>query len=388
MYNISCDKKYNKYLNINNIDKRISNIINSNKNNIIYIKDIFDNSTFRYRTYNIIQALDKPKQYHINCFLVEELQLLISLLDKIDMVILQRCKWSFELENFIYILKDKKIRICYDMDDLIYNPKYVPDYLENIGYYDEIHIDIHFALAARYQRIASLCDCFLVTTKKLQEQIKSDFKKNAYIYKNFLNKEQEEIAEEIIKQKEHKKDDSKFYIGYFSGSNSHVRDLEVASDAIIQMIEKYDNVYFYIVGFMDLPKELKILKDKGRVIVHSFVTYQELEYLIGKVDVNIIPLQNNLFNECKSELKYFEASIVKTISIACNNSVYNRIIVDGKNGFLANQLEWFSKLEYIYLNKNNLNDIIENAREFSLKHYSNNNQLKELEELYTKMIEM
>ena len=303
------------------------------------------------------------------------------------MVILQRCKWTIELENFIYLLKDKKINICYDMDDLIYNPKYVPDYLENIGYYDELHIDVHFALAARYHRIASLCDCFLVTTKKLQEQIKNDFKKSTFIYKNFLNKEQEEIAREIIRQKEKNKDNSKFYIGYFSGSNSHVRDLETASDAIIQMINKYDDVYFYIVGYMDLPKQLKEFKKRGRIIEKPFVTYQELEYLVGEVDVNIIPLQKNLFNECKSELKYFEASIVNTISIACDNSVYSEIITDGKNGFLANQLEWFSKLEYVYLNKNNLNDIIKSARDYSIENYGNNNQLKELEELYTKMIE-
>ncbi|MBR3161775.1 MAG: glycosyltransferase [Bacilli bacterium] len=387
MYNISCNKKYNNFLEIDTLEKRIKNLTHSNKKNIIYIKDVFDNSTFRYRTYNVIQAMEKSEKYHINCFLVEELKLLIALLSKIDLIVLQRCKWSFALENFIYIAKEKKIKICYDMDDLIYDPKYVPDYLENIGYYDEINIDVHFSLAARYQRIASLCDQFLVTTKCLKEQIENDFKKPVFIYKNFLNNEQEEIASEIIKQKEIKKDDDKFYIGYFSGSNSHVRDLETASDAIIKMIEKYNDVYFYIVGYMDLPKKLIELKNKGRVIVNPFVTYQELEYLIGIVDVNIIPLQNNLFNECKSELKYFEASIVNTVSVACNNSVYNEIIKDGENGFLANELEWFTKLEYIYLNRDKLNGIIKNARNYSIEKYRNKNQLKGLEELYTKMIE-
>ena len=87
------------------------------------------------------------------------------------------------------------------MDDLIYDPKYVPNYLENIGYYDEINIDVHFALASRYKRIASFCDQFLVTTESLKKQMVYDFKKPVFIYKNFLNREQEQIAKEIVKKK-------------------------------------------------------------------------------------------------------------------------------------------------------------------------------------------
>ena len=62
-------------------------------------------------------------------------------------------------------------------------------------------------------------------------------------------------------------------------------------------------------------------------------------------------------------------------------------IKDGENGFLANELEWFTKLEYIYLNRDKLNGIIKNPRNYSIEKYRNKNQLKGLEELYTKMIE-
>ena len=45
----------------------------------------------------------------------------------------------------------------------------------------------------------------------------------------------------------------------------------------------------------------------------KFVPYQELQYKIGSVDLNVIPLQKHEFNNCKSELKYFEASIVDKV---------------------------------------------------------------------------
>ena len=388
MYNIKCLKKFVNYLDIPSVEDRLSQLQSSKKINIIYIKEVFDNSTFRYRTYNVIQAMENSDKYHINCFLESEIALVIPLLNKVSMIILQRCKWSFQLESFVNYVRSLGIKVCYDMDDLLYDIKYVPGYIENIGNYDEFNIDIHFAIAGRYHQIACLCDSFLVTTETLKKHVEKDFEKKAFLYYNFLNKEQESISDEIISYKNTVRDDSKFYIGYFSGSNSHVRDLAVIESSLLQLMNKYDNIYLYVVGYMKLSDELEELKDRGRVIVHPFVSYQELEYLIASVDVNVIPLQMNEFNECKSELKYFEASIVNTITVACNNSVYSKIIKDGKNGFLANDYEWYTKLENIYLNYDKMSSIIQNAREYCIEEYSYHNQQKKLEKLFDQMIEM
>ena len=60
-----------------------------------------------------------------------------------------------------------------------------------------------------------------------------------------------------------------------------------------------------------------------------------LQRLIAEVEINISPLQNNLFTNCKSELKYFEAAIAGTITVATPTYAFSRAIVDGENGFLA-----------------------------------------------------
>ena len=111
MYNLSCKQKYQSYLSVGSIEKRLSGLVSSKKKNIIYLKDIFDNSTFRYRTYNVMQAMEESTKYHVTCFLIEEIDFLIQNLEKISCVILQRCKWSFQLENFIYLLKQYKIKV-------------------------------------------------------------------------------------------------------------------------------------------------------------------------------------------------------------------------------------------------------------------------------------
>ena len=69
---------------------------------------------------------------------------------------------------------------------------------------------------------------------------------------------------------------------------------------------------------------------------------------IAEVDVNIVPLLVNQFTNCKSELKYFEAGIVGTITCASPSFTYQKAISHGVNGYLCNSDEWFDTLMKIY----------------------------------------
>ena len=251
MYNIKCDKTYKMNLNMPELSLRYSKIINSDKKNVAYIKDVFDNSTFRYRAYNVIQTMNSSDKYTVSAFLVREIYLLYDIIDKLDIVIFQRAKWSFEVEDFITVLKEKNKIVIYDMDDMIYNTSYVPDYLNSIGDYKEFTIDSFFSLSKRYELIINLCDGVIVTTEPLKNKIKNDLKKPVWILNNYLNQEQIKASELVIKQKKKYKDNSQFVIGYFSGSNSHKRDLEVAESGLVKLMNKYNNVYLKIVGFMN-----------------------------------------------------------------------------------------------------------------------------------------
>lgn len=386
LYNLECKKKFPKKLNIKDFSVRINDFNLTNKKKIIYIKEEFEATTFRYRAYNVMQALEKSVKYEASCFLVEELKIVSKLLDKIDLIILQRCKWSVELESFVKYAKSKNKKIIYDMDDLIYDTKYISDYISNIGDYTTLSTENLASMSGLYKMAMNLCDGFIASTEKLQEAMKKDFKKDVYLFHNFLNIEQQNISENIVAQKKHNKIDNKFIIGYFSGSGTHVRDLDIALDAIVNLMDKYNDVYFEIVGSMPISDKLSKFFNNKRLIIKPLVPYQKLQYLIGGVDLNIIPLQKNYFNSCKSELKYFEASIVNTLSLATDNDVYGKIITDNKNGFLTDEFNWFEKLEYIYLNSDKFDNITENARKDTLLKYGCYNQTKKLDELFDSII--
>ena len=69
-----------------------------------------------------------------------------------------------------------------------------------------------------------------------------------------------------------------------------------------------------------------------------------LQRLLGTVEFNLMPLQSNAFTDCKSELKYFEAASVGTLSIASPSFTYRRAIQDGKNGYLSKAHEWTASI--------------------------------------------
>lgn len=351
MYKVKCKKKYSLKLNIPSFSIRFNNLNKvSSKKNIIYIKEEFDNSTFRYRCYNFIEAMEKSKKYNLISFLSSEIPSLLKEIDKIDMIVLQRATWNNNVENLILLGKQKRIPIVYDIDDIIYKYDYIPDYLNNIGLSDDINnVRTYMGVSSGLELVAKQSDYFICTTNFLKEYLIKDFQKDCYVIPNFYNTEQEEESEYILNTREY--DDSKFIIGYFSGSPSHLNDFRVCKKEILKLLNKYDNVYLKIVGYMNLDKDMLNLYYKGKILIRPFCSFQELQYEVGEVDINISPLYDYYFNYAKSELKYFEAALVKVPSVVSNIGVYKEVINDGVNGCLCNQGNWFKTLEDLYLHK-------------------------------------
>ena len=57
-----------------------------------------------------------------------------------------------------------------------------------------------------------------------------------------------------------------------------------------------------------------------------------------------MPLQHNLFTNCKSELKYFEAAAIGTATIASPTFAFRHAIEDGVNGWLATAPYWEERI--------------------------------------------
>ena len=95
-----------------------------------------------------------------------------------------------------------------------------------------------------------------------------------------------------------------------------------------------------------------------------------LQRAIGDVEFNVVPLQDNEFANCKSELKYFEAAIVGTVTIATPTFTYRGAIDDGWNGYLATAQRWDDILRERVAEVDGVRAVAERAAADALERYA------------------
>lgn len=344
------------------------------KRAVLYIVENLEDAQFRYRVKNVVEALDGSNKWEAKWVLKSDI-------DKVDLgavdlvVVLRQTAKDKKVIDFINLVQAQKIKVLFDLDDLIFDYKDLPVLMKgtnskNIAYWMGYMWGI--------RRIAKKVDGFITTNEFLAGKLKRSFKKSCRVIPNSLNKEQLEVAEKCLNKKAH----DGFVVGYFSGSPTHVKDLKMVEPEIARFLDAHDDAKFMIVGYMELTPKMSEMVKLKKVEVLKLVDYLKLMELEAMVDINIAPLVINDFTNSKSELKFFEAAVVETTTIASPVYVFKKAISDGKNGVLANFNEWYEKLEYLYNNPDENKKIAKEARKYALENYYGKKFLKEVEEAY------
>ena len=123
-----------------------------------------------------------------------------------------------------------------------------------------------------------------------------------------------------------------------------------------------------MVGYIDAGPSFERFGE--RIIRKPFHDYVNLQRLIGDVEFNLMPLQNNIFTNCKSELKFFEAAAAGTLSIASPSENYRKVIANDKNGYIARAHQWTSVIKYAIANMERYPEMARKAHADSLISYA------------------
>ena len=343
-----------------------------------------DTSTFRYRGYNMAQITKESSRWRSVYFFTNEIEKLFPYLSQFSLAVVIRVKWTHTLEKFIYEVKSNHIPLLFDVDDLVFDTKFLPMVTNtlNVPFKDEMDYDFWFAYIGRIEYTAAKADGFITTNSFLGEKLQSKFHKPYGIIPNFLNEEQLRVSERCLAQKKMQTFRSPFTIGYFSGTPSHINDFKTIYKELILLLEEFKDIKLKVVGFMEFPPEMQSLILTGRVTFTPLVDFLELQRLTAEVDVNIVPLVNNIFTNCKSELKFFEAAVVNTPTFAQPTYTYQNCITDGVNGFLCRQGEWYEKIKAFYLGQTDAKSIIKNAHYYAMEHYQGQSVLEQAVQCY------
>jgi hypothetical protein len=124
------------------------------------------------------------------------------------------------------------------------------------------------------------------------------------------------------------------------GGETHAPDLAYAAPALLRVLEKYSGkVILRIWGG----------KPAGALLSSPWVDWVEINehdyarfaaFFGGqKCDLFVAPLEDNLFNRCKSAIKFLEYSVLAAPGVYSDLPAYQMAIQHGVNGFLAAGLE-------------------------------------------------
>ena len=267
-----------------------------------------------------------------------------------------RCPITPTVEEFIKRAKEENKTVFFDIDDLVIDKKYTDtiEFVKNMNKQDKAVYDDG---VERTNKTLKMCDYAITTTECLAKEL-GQYVKEVYINRNVASERMVELSQEALKNAEEHDD---IVMGYLSGSITHNPDLELIKPAIISMLKKYKNVKLKLVGEITLPDDLKKFEDQ--IIIEPFMDWEQLPALIASLDINLAPLEKSIFNEAKSENKWMEAALVKTVTVASNVGAFQKMINDDVDGVLCenNVKSWEKTLEKVITDKEYREKIANNA---------------------------
>lgn len=285
-----------------------------------------------------------------------------------DILVLFRAAMSDYLRRVIEIARNSGIPLVFDIDDLIFDPAVVGA-VDEIKDWPVARREEYLDGVRRYRHTLLACDAATLTTEPLAAAVRRSASIPTYVVRNGVNAAQITASQAALESRAKTKD-GRVVIGYFSGTNTHRKDFREAASAIERVLELHPNVTLLIVGPLDLPAEYPLLR--ARVERHAFVEWGELPALIAQADINIAPLErDNIFCECKSELKYFESALLGVPTVASPSSPFANAIRDGDTGLLSHtEAEWFSNLERLVVSSEERRRMGSRAQRDALEKYT------------------
>ena len=326
--------------------------LNGGELRVAYIYELEDTSTFRYRIFNMVEAVRAAPESRISAswFTRAEFHHDQSFVDDCDLLVIARTRYDHAVARLVERAHARGVTVLYDVDDLVFDPTMIHYIMEALGVEGtEDRWDYWFSYIGRLAATLELCDGAITTTEPLAERLRrATGGKPCTVVPNFLNRRQTEVSTLMLEYKRlsgYRRDGS-VTIGYLSGSPSHSRDLQVASPALAGSLLLHPDLRLLMVGFAELNDHLKPFAE--RIDYLPLQDYLNLQRVTAACDFCVVPLSLNLFSQCKSELKFFEAGLVECPIIATPIPSYAATVTDGVDGWLAASHEWLDKIEAAY----------------------------------------
>jgi len=301
------------------------------------------------KKYRVIQKQEMLEELGIPCSVTSwtdsnEAKKQISLA---SLVIFYRVPGFDSVMDLIAECRRLNIKTLWDVDDLIFDEDVLKT-SSTINSLEPAEKEGVINGAKLYRQAMLACDEGIASTSGLAKAMKEAGLETVYVVENALDDETLAAASSIEGRLK-KQEDGLIRIIYGSGTKTHNIDFLEAAPALANILKENPNVRFRIIGYLELPEYFDEVQSQIERI--PFCNYTEYLAYLSECDISIAPLENFVFNDAKSNIKYLEASITKVASVCSPRAAFADVIVNGENGFLAdNEQQWHEAFDTLIQN--------------------------------------
>lgn len=223
--------------------------------------------------------------------------------------------------------------------------------------------------AGLYRQAMLLCERGIASTTGLAAAMQAVGLAEVVVIENALDSQTLTVAAAVLAEQPAADDIGIVRIVYGSGTNTHNIDFEEAASAIVAILAKFPQVHFRLIGKLELPEAFAHYASQVEII--PFCDYPTYLRSMAACDISIAPLENYVFNDSKSNIKYLEAAAVKLPSLCSPRAAFAQVMVNGENGFLCDTpAEWEAALTLLVTDKAKRVQVGEAAYATVMHHYT------------------
>lgn len=177
------------------------------------------------------------------------------------------------------------------------------------------------------------------------------------------------------------------------GSTTHFDDLldNEFVKGIDKLLSDFPNVTLKFVGAF-IPKYRmrwgsRYVNAFGHGDIYTWINDFFPEFM-DETDIMIVPLTDDVYNKCKSPIKWLEASSAGKVGCWANIRQYREVIDNGKNGFLCRKAQdWYKNLKYLIENPQKRKEMGQKAYEDVKNEWRIEKNIKNYADFFKKVLE-
>ena len=287
-----------------------------------------DGAPLRYRVHHVAESLAMigvtSRVFHYAAPEVEEE------IRHADIVILFRTPFDLAVHRILRTARTHQLPVAFSSDDLIFHPDWLQD-APALLHEDDSLVRGFRESARACARTASLCDVILGSSTELIAAAE-DLGMPSFLLRNSTGSLLERISRSCGLPPE-----GSLQMGYFSGTDTHDRDLAAIAPALGGAMDRVPELGLALVGPVAIPEALQSLESRIEKI--PMMGWSDLPAAISRMRLNLGPLEAaRRFNAAKSDVKFLEAALVGVPSVLSPTPEFLRGTRGGQLARLADTL--------------------------------------------------